>query len=138
MNDLPKRPILLALVAFILSAHALILPIIVVMFLFADADTPITINGEPALIGEHRLFLALSFVAWWCVAAALAVGIWKRKSWIRSVVTAVFLVPYVLAAVGLLVRGDILMFVIISIFAYVIWWYLYKKQSVVRFFEATS
>ena len=138
MNDLPKRPILLALVALILSGHALILPIILVTFLLADANTPITINGEPALIGEHRLLVALSFVAWWCVAAALAIGIWKRKSWIRSAVTAVFLVPYVLAAVGLLVRGDILMFVIVSIFAYVIWWYLYKKPSVVLFFDATS
>lgn len=138
MNAPPKRPIMLVLVAFILSCHAIMIPFFLVMVLFADADTTIRINGEPALMGEHRLLLSLSLTGWLCVAATLAVGIWKRKKWTRSALTTVFLVPYVVAAVALLIRGQVLMLIVDTVFAYFIWWYLYKKRSVVQFFDATS
>jgi hypothetical protein len=138
MNVPPKRPITLALVAFILSGHALLIPFFLVTILFADADAPIRINGEPALVGEYRLLLVLSFAGWWCVAATLAIGIWKRKKWIRAALTIVFFIPYAVAAVAVLIQGQFLMLLVDTVFAYLIWWYLYKKQSVVQFFDATS
>ena len=95
-------------------------------------------NGEPALMGEYRLLLFLSLAGWWCVAATLAIGIWKRMKWIRSALTIVFLVPYGAAVVALLIQWQILILLVDTVFAYLIWWYLYKKQSVVQFFDATS
>ena len=138
MTILPKRPLLLALIALILSGHALLLPVFFVWTAFADYNTAITINGEPSQIGEHRLLLLASMVIWWCIAAAIAFGIWNRKRWTQTTIAVVFFVPYAVAAVASLIRLDFALFVICGLFAYSGWWYLYKKSAVVRFFDATT
>ena len=125
----------LTLLAVVLFGHALILPVLAIVLLGANAGTKITINGEPALLENHRGGLLLTMLVWWLIAFPTAKGIWNRNPWARHGIASVLLVTYVGGAVLALYLRDAAMSVGSAAIALLTWWYFYRKESVRQYFD---
>ena len=137
MADAPKRPFFLTLCAIVLSAHAVMLPIFVVKFVLLEANSTMILNDEPVHVGDHRIKLLVSLLVWWSIAFGLAFGLWKRRPWTRPGLCALFVIPYAIVALVGLIQLDPTLFLLSTAIAYLFWWYLYRKKSVVDYFNSS-
>lgn len=143
----PKRPLILGVVAAVLTVQALVLPILALVVLFAAADSPATYNGVEVTLGEVRLEVLGVLMVWFAFAAYVGPGLWQGKRTVRKVLFSVFVLT---AVAGLVMTVSIYRgepgFALVLAYEGVsnvfgcglVGWYLFKKPNVREFFERGS
>ncbi len=128
-----KRPFVLGVFAFILSAQALLLPIMFLVFLLTPSTSPITYNGVEVPMGEVRLEVLGTILIWFAFAAYVGPGLWKGNPMARHVAFATYAVVPLIYITFHQAWTEIPWLILCCA---IVGGYLYAKPNVCDFFEA--
>jgi hypothetical protein len=143
----PPTPFLVWLVAAILTAQAVLAPLMFIIFLLLPANSPVNYNGNDALVGDVRPKILTMAAIWFAVAAYLGPQLRKGRARARDIAFGVFVVSAVIGVVGTAMEYRDTPGVLVTVIVMFTWnsfWcgicagYLYRKPNVRAFFRGNS
>ena len=122
----------MSLTAWILCAHAAILPFFALSAFGPNSTGTFTFDGDVYLISEHGVFFALLLGGYWLLAVTVAFGFFRRVSWSRYLVVGPLIAQCIIGIFAYGLHGGA---VVAIAMVGGITWYFFGKENVTEYFE---
>ena len=134
MSEFPApRPLLVSIVAWILVAQALVLPVIAFSTFGPGSTGVFRFDGQVYPVAEYGPMLAALMLGWWLVAVAVSYGFLKGFGWSRWILLGAIVGQII---VLLAVDGFSMASLVPIAFTVLVGWYLFGKDNVRSYFES--